>query len=68
VQGGQKPLEGAMTNCRTNPSPRLKLWKIVTNPTVEVLAAIIVVILAAWIIVDSAPMARLPHAPMLFAK
>lgn len=29
------------------------LWKIVTNPTVEVLAAMVVVILATWVVVQS---------------
>lgn len=29
------------------------LWKIVSNPAIEVVAAIVVVLLAAWIVVDS---------------
>lgn len=29
------------------------LWKILTNPTVEVVAAIVVVLVAAWIVVDA---------------
>ena len=44
-----------------------KLWRILTNPTFEVLAAIVVVMLAAWIIVDSEAMLRAPHVP-IFAK
>lgn len=45
-----------------------RLWRLLTNPTVEVVAAIIVVIVAAWIIVDSEMLSRGPHAPVLFAK
>jgi hypothetical protein len=30
-----------------------KLWKIMTNPTVEVLAAIAVVLVAAWVVVQA---------------
>ena len=29
------------------------LWKIVTNPTVEVLAAIAVVMLSTWLVIES---------------
>ena len=29
------------------------LWKIVTNPTVEVMAAIVVVVLATWVVVQT---------------
>jgi hypothetical protein len=29
------------------------LWKIVTNPTVEVVAAIAVVLVAAWVVVEA---------------
>ena len=29
------------------------LWKIVTNPAIEVVAAIVVVLFAAWIVVES---------------
>jgi hypothetical protein len=29
------------------------LWKIVSNPAIEVLAAIVVVLFAAWIVVES---------------
>ena len=31
---------------------RNALWKIVSNPAVEVMAAIVVVLLAAWIVVS----------------
>lgn len=53
---------------RNEGNHRLKLWRILTNPTFEVVAAIVVVILAAWIIVDSEALVRGPHAPVLFAK
>jgi hypothetical protein len=29
------------------------LWKIVTNPAIEVIAAIVVVLLAAWLVVET---------------
>lgn len=29
------------------------LWKILTNPAFEVLAAIVVVMIAAWIVIDT---------------
>jgi hypothetical protein len=70
VDGGQKPLESAMT-CKTARNPdnyRLKLWRILTNPTFEVVAAIVTVVLAAWIIVDSEALVRVPHTPVLFAR
>ena len=44
-----------------------KLWRILTNPTFEVLAAIVVMMLAMWIIVDSEALLRAPHLPV-FAK
>ena len=45
-----------------------RLWRLLTNPTVEVVAAIVLVLLATWIIVDSEMLSRGPHAPVLFAK
>ena len=44
------------------------LCRLLTHPTFEVVAAILVVLLAAWIIVDSEMLSRGPHAPVLFAK
>jgi hypothetical protein len=29
------------------------IWKVVTNPAVEVLAAIVAVLLAAWIVIET---------------
>ena len=43
------------------------LCRFLTHPTFEVVAAILVVLLAAWIIVDSEMLSRAPHAPV-FAK
>ena len=43
------------------------LCRLLTHPTSEVVAAILVVLLAAWIIVDSDMLSRAPHVP-LFAK
>lgn len=44
------------------------LWKIVTNPTFEILAAIVVVLAATWYLVDSDPAIRHPHAQVLFGN
>lgn len=44
------------------------LWKIVTNPTLEVLAAIVVVLAATWYLVDSDPVIQHPHAQVLFGN
>jgi ABC-type nickel/cobalt efflux system permease component RcnA len=49
-----------------NDKPRL--WKLLTHPTFEVIAAILLVLLAAWIIVDSEMLSHGPHAPVLFGK
>ena len=46
------------------------LWRIVTNPTVEVIAAIIVMVFAAWVVVET--QADLRHdkhrLPLLFGQ
>jgi ABC-type nickel/cobalt efflux system permease component RcnA len=46
------------------------LWKIVRNPTFEVIVAIIVVALAAWLVVQTEIDLRhnADHGPLLFAK
>ena len=44
------------------------LCRLLTHPTFEVIAAILVMVLAAWIIVDSEMLLRAPHPPVLFAK
>jgi hypothetical protein len=45
-----------------------RLWRILTNPTFEVLAAIVLVVVAAWIIVDSEALVKTPATPVLFGK
>ena len=42
------------------------LWKIVTNPTLEVIAAIVVVLVAAWFVVETETQQRVPSFPILF--
>ena len=42
------------------------LWKIVRNPAFEVVAAILVVLLAAWIVVQSETDIRQPIFPVPF--
>lgn len=42
------------------------LWKVLRNPTVEVIAAIVVVILAAWVVVQAEAENRGTLFPLLF--
>jgi ABC-type nickel/cobalt efflux system permease component RcnA len=42
------------------------LWKIVSNPALEVVAAILVVLFAAWIVVQSETDTRHPIFPFPF--
>jgi hypothetical protein len=44
-----------------------QVWKAVTNPAVEVLAAIVVVLLAAWVVVETEAEHRIPHLPVISA-
>lgn len=44
--------------------PRLA-WKLVKNPTFEVVAAIAAVLLAAWWIVESGELQRSPETPFV---
>ena len=39
------------------------LWKFVTNPTVEVMAAIVVVMVALWVVVQAEVDLRNSHSP-----
>ncbi|HET7732069.1 MAG TPA: hypothetical protein VFK48_18750 [Usitatibacter sp.] len=39
--------------CKSTGTWQKTLWKFVTNPTVEVVAAIAVVILSAWVVVQA---------------
>jgi ABC-type nickel/cobalt efflux system permease component RcnA len=43
------------------------LWKIVSNPAIEVIAAIVVVLIAAWIVVQTDVDQRNSHVPVLTA-
>jgi hypothetical protein len=38
---------------RLNSDWQKAIWKIVTNPAVEVLAAIVAVLLAAWVVIQT---------------
>ena len=43
------------------------IWKIVTHPAVEVIAAIVLVLLATWIVVSTEALHhRVPHFPVPF--
>ena len=42
-----------------------QVWKAVKNPAVEVMAAIIAVLLAAWVVVDTETEHRIPHLPAI---
>ncbi len=42
------------------------LWKIVSNPAIEVLAAIVVVVFATWIVVQTEVDQKHPAFPVLF--
>jgi hypothetical protein len=42
------------------------LWKIVSNPAIEVMAAIVVVMFAAWIVIQTEVEQKNPAFPVLF--
>lgn len=44
-----------------------QVWKAVTNPAVEVIAAIVVVLLATWVVVQTEAENRIPHLPAFSA-
>ena len=44
-----------------------KLWKILLNPTLDVVAAMVVVIFAAWIVIESESQQKHPY-PVLFGN
>jgi ABC-type nickel/cobalt efflux system permease component RcnA len=44
------------------------LWKIVSNPAIEVVAAIVVVLFAAWIVIQTDIDQRSSHVPVLFEQ
>lgn len=41
-----------------------QVWKLVKNPAVEVIAAIVVMLFAAWIVVQTEAENRIPHVPV----
>jgi len=44
---------------------RKTLWKIVSNPTVDVVALLVVVAIAAWVVVQTEGLHRGPAIPVL---
>lgn len=44
------------------------LWKIVRNPAIEVIAAIVVVLFAAWIVIATDTEQRSSHVPVFGHK
>jgi len=42
-----------------------QVWKVVTNPAIEVAAAIVAVLLAAWVVVQTEMEHRLPQVPVI---
>jgi hypothetical protein len=44
------------------------LWKIVSNPAIEVIAAIVLVLFAAWIVIATDTEQRSSHVPVVFQK
>ena len=40
-----------------------QVWKVVTNPAIEVMAVIVVVLLSAWVVVQAEVEHRIPHLP-----
>ncbi len=47
-------------------TPWQKIWKIITNPTVDIVVAIVVVLGAAWIVIDTESVQRKTSFPVLF--
>jgi hypothetical protein len=45
-----------------------KLWKILSNPTFDVIAAMVVVIFAAWIVIQTESEEKRPAFPVLFGN
>lgn len=42
------------------------LWKIIRNPAIEVVAAIVVVLLATWLVIETEVEQKNPAFPVLF--
>ena len=45
-----------------------KLWKILSNPTFDVIAAMVLVIFAAWIVIHIESEEKRPAFPVLFGN
>lgn len=43
-------------------------WKIVRNPTLEVVVAMVVMLLAAWVVIDTATEEKHQTIPVLFGR
>ena len=52
----------------TGVTPWQKILKFITNPTVEVIAAILVVLVSAWIVIETDSTQRKHAYPVLFGK
>ncbi len=42
-----------------------QVWKVVTNPAFEVIAAIVVVLFAACVVIQTEAEHRIPHLPVI---
>jgi hypothetical protein len=49
-------------------TPWQKIWKFITNPMVEVIAAILVVLVSAWVVIENESTQRKHSVPVLFGK
>jgi membrane-bound ClpP family serine protease len=56
-----------MTTKCTNNHWYKRLWRILSNPTLDVIVAMVVVILAAWIVIESETQQKHPY-PVLFGN
>jgi hypothetical protein len=54
------------TKCTTNHWYK-RLWKILSNPTLDVIVAMVVVIFAAWVVIESETQQKHPY-PVLFGN
>ena len=57
-----------MTTQSNGNTPWQRILKFITNPTVEVIVAILVVLASAWIIIETESTQRKTAYPVLFAK
>jgi len=57
-----------MQSKSTNSRWYRKLWKILSNPTLDLIAAMVVVIFAAWIVIQTESEEKRPAFPVLFGN